>query len=96
MNGEEVKNSLKFMVRGHTTGNIPHDPKLDEVKEVDNETQMRHSSVIKLDDFDIAYQPVKVKEVQLNRSHTIESELTEDEQEANAASVKLSINESVN
>lgn len=51
------------MVRGHTTGNIQHDPKLDEVKEVDNETQMRHSSIIKLDDFDIAYEPVKVKEV---------------------------------
>ena len=63
MTGEEVKNSLKFMVRGHTTGNIQHDPKLDEVKEVDNETQMRHSSIIKLDDFDIAYEPVKVKEV---------------------------------
>lgn len=66
------------------------------MKEVDNETQMRHSSVIRVDDFDIMYEPVKVSQVQLNRTHTIESELTEDEEQARVASVKLSIMESVN
>lgn len=57
---------------------------------------MRHSSVIRVDDFDIMYEPVKVSQVQLNRTHTIESELTEDEEQARVASVKLSIMESVN
>lgn len=97
-NGEEAKNalSLKFVPRGHTIGNVIHDPKLDEVKEVETETYQRNSSVKNISDFDIQYQPIKVKEVKINYTHTIESELTEDNIDARLGSVKLSVMDSAN